>query len=91
MDEPTTAALMFIAHRAAEARVHAALRAAGFDDLTAAQTKLAQRLDPNGIRITDLADRARITKQTAERWSTNSSGTATSSGARTPPTPGLGW
>ncbi|BBY31115.1 MarR family winged helix-turn-helix transcriptional regulator [Mycolicibacterium sediminis] len=65
MTEPNTAALMFIAHRAAESRVHTALRASGFDDLTVAQTKLAQRLDPNGIRVTDLADRAHVTKQTA--------------------------
>ena len=65
MDHPTTPTLMFVAHRAAESRVHAALRASGFGDLTAAQTKLAQRLDPEGIRVTDLAERAGITKQTA--------------------------
>lgn len=65
MDHPTTPTLMFVAHRAAESRVHAALRASGFGDLTAAQTKLAQRLDPHGIRVTDLAERAGITKQTA--------------------------
>ena len=65
MDHPTTPTLMFVAHRAAESRVHAALRASGFGDLTAAQTTLAQRLDPDGIRVTDLAERAGITKQTA--------------------------
>jgi DNA-binding MarR family transcriptional regulator len=56
---------MFIAHRAVEIRVHEALRDAGFADLTAAQARIAQRLSPNGIRITDLADQARVTKQTA--------------------------
>ena len=65
MTEPNTATLMFIAHRAAEARVHDALRASGFDDLTAAQTRLAQRLRPEGIRLTDLAEQAGVTKQTA--------------------------
>lgn len=57
--------LMFVAHRAAETRVHDALHAAGFDDVTSAQSRIGQRLRPDGIRITDLADEARITKQTA--------------------------
>ena len=61
---PSTAALMAIAHRAAEARVHAGLRDLGFD-LTSAQMRIAQRLNPNGIRLTDLAEQAQVTKQTA--------------------------
>ena len=65
MTEPNTATLMFIAHRAAEARVHAALRDGGFDDLTAAQARIAQRLSHTGIRLTDLAEQAQVTKQTA--------------------------
>jgi DNA-binding MarR family transcriptional regulator len=56
---------MFLAHRFAEGEVFEALRAAGFDDLTPAQSRLAQRLSPTGVRVTDLADQARITKQTA--------------------------
>jgi DNA-binding MarR family transcriptional regulator len=64
-DSPNTATLMFIAHRAAETRVHEMLRGTGFADLTSAQVRIAQRLSPNGIRITDLADQARVTKQTA--------------------------
>ncbi|WP_199178132.1 MarR family transcriptional regulator [Mycobacterium hubeiense] len=56
---------MFVAHRAAETRVYEALRAAGFDDLTMAQCRIGQRLSPNGIRLTDLAEQARVTKQTA--------------------------
>ena len=43
----------------------AALRGAGFDDLTIAQCRIAQRLRPTGIRITDLAEQAGVTKQTA--------------------------
>lgn len=62
---PNTATLMFIAHRAAETQVFNALRTAGFDDLTPAQSRLAQRLSPTGIRVTDLADQAGVTKQTA--------------------------
>lgn len=57
--------LMSVAHRAAETRIHEALRAAGFDDLTLAQSRIGQRLRPDGIRLTDLAEEARVTKQTA--------------------------
>ena len=56
---------MFVAHRAAEARVFEAVRAAGFDDLTLAQSRIAQRLNREGIRVTDLAEQAGVTKQTA--------------------------
>ena len=64
-DDPTSALLMFVAHRAAEARVLDAVRSAGFDDLTLAQSRIAQRLNREGIRITDLAEQAGVTKQTA--------------------------
>ena len=64
-EAPNTATLMFVAHRAAETRVHDALRESGYTDLTWAQMRIAQRLSPNGIRITDLADQAQVTKQTA--------------------------
>jgi DNA-binding MarR family transcriptional regulator len=57
--------LLFVAHRAAEAQVMEALRASGFDDLTVAQCRIVQRLSPNGTRITDLAEQAQVTKQTA--------------------------
>src|ERR1700712_63030 len=43
----------------------AAPQAAGFDDLTVAQCRIAQRLSRTGIRITDLAEQAGVTKQTA--------------------------
>lgn len=64
-DAPNTATLFFIAHRAAETRIMDALRAAGFDDLTVAQCRIGQRLSPDGTRITDLAEQAGVTKQTA--------------------------
>jgi len=64
-DTPSTAALLFIAHRAAETQIMEAVRAAGFDDLTVAQCRIMQRLPADGIRITDLAEQAQVTKQTA--------------------------
>lgn len=56
---------MFIGHRAVETRVMEALAAVGADDITLAQSRLMQRLDPRGMRLTDLAEQARVTKQTA--------------------------
>ncbi|OBF95008.1 MarR family transcriptional regulator [Mycobacterium sp. 852002-51152_SCH6134967] len=69
-DWVSTATLMFIGHRAAEARVMEALVAAGADDITLAQSRLMQRLDlrqvnSSGMRLTVLAEQARVTKQTA--------------------------
>ncbi len=57
--------MMFIAHRDVESRVMTALAASGIEDLTIAQSRLMQRLDANGKRLTDLAEQARVTKQTA--------------------------
>jgi DNA-binding MarR family transcriptional regulator len=57
--------LCFIGARAMEARVLAALAAAGFDDLTASQGRVAARIGPDGTRIGDLAEQAMVTKQTA--------------------------
>ena len=64
-ETPNTATLMFISHRAVETRVMEALVAAGADDITLAQSRLMQRLDLQGMRLTDLAEQARVTKQTA--------------------------
>ncbi|MDG4669436.1 MarR family transcriptional regulator [Mycobacterium sp. 236(2023)] len=64
-EQPNTAVLMFIAHREVETRVMSALARDGFDDITIAQSRLMQRLDPAGMRLTELADQARVTKQTA--------------------------
>jgi len=44
-------------------RVSAGLAAAGFDDLRPAHTVVFQHIEADGSRLTDLADRAQITKQ----------------------------
>ena len=64
-DQPNIGLLCFIVYRAMEARVLEDLAAAGFDDVTAAQGRVFARIDPDGTRVTDLAERALITKQTA--------------------------
>jgi DNA-binding MarR family transcriptional regulator len=43
--------------------VSAGLAAAGFDDLRPAHTAVFQHIEANGSRLTDLAERAQITKQ----------------------------
>ncbi len=58
------ATLMFIAYRAMDDRVISAMRDAGYQ-VTAAQARLAQRIAPGGSRLTDLAEQAQVTKQTA--------------------------
>lgn len=65
MSELHTALLMFIAHRHAEERIMAHVRAGGFDDVTLAQARLAARIGEHGGRLTDLAAAAQVTKQTA--------------------------
>lgn len=44
-------------------RIVAGIEAAGFTDLRPADTRVFRNLDPAGVRITDLADRAGVTKQ----------------------------
>ncbi|WP_415950810.1 MarR family winged helix-turn-helix transcriptional regulator [Streptomyces sp. KLOTTS4A1] len=63
--ELSTGVLLFIPYRALEDRVFAALAEAGYDDLTPAQARVMQRIAPDGIRLTELAAQAQITKQTA--------------------------
>lgn len=58
------ATLMYVAYRAMNARVMEAMWEDGFE-VTAAQGRLAQRLAPEGSRLTDLAEQAQVTKQTA--------------------------
>ena len=58
------ATLMFIAYRAMDERVIRAMRDAGFD-VTVAQARIAQRIAEGGSRLTDLAEQAQVTKQTA--------------------------
>ncbi|MGY1593116.1 MarR family winged helix-turn-helix transcriptional regulator [Geodermatophilus sp. SYSU D00708] len=64
-DRQNLGLLCFYPYRAMEARILAALAAAGFDDITAAQGRVAARIGPNGTRLTDLAEQALVTKQTA--------------------------
>ncbi|MFC4946191.1 MarR family winged helix-turn-helix transcriptional regulator [Pseudonocardia sp. GCM10023141] len=57
--------LLFIPYRAAEDRVFAALAEAGYGDITRAQARVFQRIGASGSRLTELADAAQVTKQTA--------------------------
>lgn len=57
--------LLFLSYRAMETRVFEGLAAAGFDDFTPAQARVFQRIAPGGSRLTDLAEQAGITKQSA--------------------------
>ena len=57
--------LLFIPYRAMEIRVFRALAEAGFDDFTPAQARVMQRIGPHGTRLTELAEAAQVTKQTA--------------------------
>lgn len=57
--------LCFIVQRAMEDRVMADLAAAGFDDVTVAQGRVMARVGAKGTRLTELAEQARVTKQTA--------------------------
>ncbi len=57
--------LLFIPYRAMETRVFRALAAAGLDDFTPAQARVMQRIGPEGTRLTELAQAAQVTKQTA--------------------------
>ena len=60
-----TSLLMFIASRAASDRIFSAMHDAGYDDVTIAQGRLLMGVDPEGTRLSVLADRAQIAKQTA--------------------------
>src|SRR3954452_22757790 len=57
--------LMFIAARAAADRIFRAVQDAGFDDVTIAQSRLMMGIDTEGTRLSMLAERAQIAKQTA--------------------------
>lgn len=57
--------LCFIAYRAMETRVMDAVLAAGYRDITIAQARMFARIGPYGTRLTDLAEQAQVTKQTA--------------------------
>jgi DNA-binding MarR family transcriptional regulator len=56
--------LLFIAYRAMEKRVLDAVVEEGFD-ITPAQARVFQRIGPDGTRLSELAEQAQVTKQTA--------------------------
>lgn len=56
--------LLFLPYRAMETRVFDGLAELGFE-VTRAQSRVFQRIAPGGSRITDLAEQAGVTKQTA--------------------------
>ena len=64
-DGLNTGLLLLIPYRAMESRVFRALAEAGFDDFTPAQARVMQRIGPDGTRLTELAEAAQVTKQTA--------------------------
>ena len=57
--------LLFVANRALEQRAFDAVVAAGITDITLAQARIAARIAPDGSRVSDLAEQARVTKQSA--------------------------
>ena len=63
--QPNLGILLFVAHRALEQRAHEAVLAAGITDITLAQARIAARIGPHGTRVSDLAEQARVTKQSA--------------------------
>jgi len=65
IEELNTGLLLYIPYRAMEVQVFKALAAAGYQDFTPAQARVFQRIAPGGSRLTDLAEQATITKQSA--------------------------
>ena len=57
--------LLFVANRELERRAHDAVVSAGITDITMAQARVAARISPHGSRVSDLAEQARVTKQSA--------------------------
>jgi DNA-binding MarR family transcriptional regulator len=63
--EPSLGVLLYVTYRALEQRAHEAVVAAGISDITRAQARIAARIGPHGSRVSDLAEQARVTKQSA--------------------------
>ncbi|MFT3969943.1 MAG: MarR family winged helix-turn-helix transcriptional regulator [Micropruina sp.] len=63
-ETPSLPVLLFIAQRAVESRVVAAVHAAGHTELTLALGRVAARIGPAGTRLTELAEQAQVAKQT---------------------------
>ena len=56
---------LFVANRALEATAYDAVVAAGHADITPAQARVLSRVADEGSRVGELAERARVSKQTA--------------------------
>jgi DNA-binding MarR family transcriptional regulator len=56
---------LFIPYRYSEDRMFRALQDAGFNDWTLAQCRVFQRVAADGSRLTDLAEQAQMSKQSA--------------------------
>ena len=56
---------LFIPYRYMEDRIFRAIQDAGFDDWTLSQARVFQRIAPDGSRLTELADQAQMSKQSA--------------------------
>lgn len=66
MTEPLNVGLLlYLPYRAMEARVFRAMAEEGYADITPAQARVFQRIADGGSRLTDLAEQAGITKQSA--------------------------
>ncbi|HET6625972.1 MAG TPA: MarR family transcriptional regulator [Nocardioidaceae bacterium] len=63
--DPNLGILLFVTYRALERRAHEAVVASGITDITPAQARVAARIGPHGSRVSDLAEQARVTKQSA--------------------------
>jgi DNA-binding MarR family transcriptional regulator len=61
--ERTLGSLLRLPYHALQARTYAALAEKGFDDLRAAHSAVLRHIEPEGSRVTDLAARAGMTKQ----------------------------
>jgi DNA-binding MarR family transcriptional regulator len=63
-DTPHLGVLLFVAYRAMEQEIFHELRAAGYG-ATLAQCRMVARIGEHGNRLTELAESAQVTKQTA--------------------------
>jgi DNA-binding MarR family transcriptional regulator len=62
-ERPNLGILLRVPFQEVVRRVSVGLSEAGFDDLRPAHTAVFQHIDADGSRLTDLAERAQITKQ----------------------------
>jgi len=65
MADLNAALLMLISARHAEERIYEVVRATGHDDMSPAMARIGAQIAEEGSRVTELAARARITKQSA--------------------------